>query len=283
MNPGEWLDLKCRKLAVPETDPEWQEVSDALGDVERCIEGSGVLRIAQRYRCGSFEKKTMLPGRKEADLVIVLPEPPTNQTLDVLRQVLDSGLPLAHPAKELFKAVQMEFTNGVKVDVLPVAKQGVTPPGTSVPQKLMIALNGLEHVRWFERHAHGTVIHNAVRALKYFRDLHLAQWGSLSSFAVEVLSVDLLEAHKDRGLYWCFRQVLDQLGQGWLLDGRRLPDPARPENDLLAGLDEDDRRRIADESRRAVKWVDQEQWSEVFPSKRQPPRVDTSLGGKTLA
>ncbi len=290
MNSGEWLDLKCRKLVVPDTSSEWESVRGALNAVEGCIEKSRILRIAERYPCGSFEKNTMLPNRKEADLVVVLATPPTSETLDALRQVLAEGIshmpygiPLAHPPQESFKAIQLEFANGVKVDVLPVAKQGVTPPGPSVPRKLRVALSGPEHVRWFERNAHGSVIHNVVRALKHFRELHLVEWGPLFSFAIEVLAVTLLEPHKDKALAWCFRKVLDEVGQGWLLNGRVLPDPARPGNDLLVDLDEPTRQRMTDAARRAVKWVDEEQWSEVFPPERQPPRVDANLGGKTLA
>ncbi|WP_375769178.1 hypothetical protein NR798_47175 [Archangium gephyra] len=290
MNPGQWLDLKCQRLAVPDTSDEWKSVRGALNAVEQCIEQSRVIRIAERFPCGSFEKDTMLPNRKEADLVVVLADPPTSQTLDALRQVLAEGLsrmpygiPLAHPPQESFKAIQLQFANGVMVDVLPVAKQGVTPAGPAVPRKLRVALSGPEHVRWFERNAHGSVIHNVVRALKHFRELHRVEWEPLFSFAIEVLAVTILEPHKDKGLAWCFRKVLDELGQGWLLNGRVLQDPARPGNDLLMDLDEPTRQRLTDAARRAVTWVDAEQWSEVFPPERQPPRVDTNLGGRTLA
>ena len=290
MNAGNWLDLKCRNLAVPETSVEWRSVRGALDAVEQCIETSRVLRIAERYPCGSFEKNTMLPNRKEADLVVVLSDPPTSETLDTLRQVLAEGIPrmtygipLAQPPQKSFKAIQLEFANGVKVDVLPVAKHGVTPPGESIPRKLRVALSGPEHVRWFERNAHGSVIHLVVRALKHFRELHMREWEPLFSFAIEVLAVRLLESHKNKGLEWCFRKVLDEVGQGWLLNGRMLPDPARAGNDLLMDLDEPTRQRITESARRALDWVDAGQWTEVFPSARQPPRADSNLGGKTLA
>ena len=290
MSSGEWLDLKCRTLAVPSTSPEWKSVRSALDAVERCIETSRVLRIAERYPCGSFEKNTMLPSRMEADLVVILSDAPTSETLDTLRQLLEEGLPrashgvpLARPPCESFKAIQLEFANGVKVDVLPVAKHGVTPPGPSVPRKLRVALSGPEHVRWFESSAHESVIHNVVRALKHFRELRPTEWGPLFSFAIEVLAVRLLEHHKNKGLTWSFRHVLDEVGKGWLLNGRVLPDPAQPGNDLLMDLDEPTRQRITDAARRAVAWIDAEQWTEVFPLARQPPRVEANLGGKTLA
>jgi hypothetical protein len=277
MTSDEWLDAKYRE-ACP-SDNELQAVAQALDKVEDCLEREGgPLRIAQRYRCGSYAKSTMLTGRREADLVIVLREAPTDQTLDQMRTILVQGT--SPSSSEIhYKAIALGFADGVSVDVLPVAKVGITEPSPSVPAKLRHALSGPMHVDWFRREAHGTTIHPTVRLLKLFRGSHPA-WRKLSSFKIEVLAVDALKGHED-GLVNHFQGMLTKVAEGYL-KGKVLLDPADDQNDLLEGMTEEERSSIADEARSALRFIADSTWSAVFQS-ATAALPSSNLGGRTLA
>jgi hypothetical protein len=275
-----WLDDKYRSL-VP-SEAEMARVSDAIGRVEKALENrGGPWRIAERYPCGSFAKGTMLAGRSEADLVIVLREAVDAASLDRLAGVLheDLGALLARRPVAKTKAVGVTFKNGVQVDVLPVWSKGLSEPVADVPEKLKVGLNGRFHVRWFTTEAHGTPVHPTVRLVKHFRDCH-PELRPLSSFAIEVLAVWELED------FWGnladhFEGLLGTIARGDL--EAPLLDPADHSNDLLARVTTQQRTGIARVATRAVADIASRTWSQVFPTGPRPPRPGTNIGGQTLA
>lgn len=277
MSAGAWLHSKHNDLIPPEE--ELQAVRKALDQVEHCLdETGGRWCIAERHPCGSYEKKTMLPGRKEADLVVVLREAPGEQTLEELRALLAERTS-AQEARVLGKAVALRFPEGVKVDVLPVAKPGVTEPSPDVPPKLRHALSGPQHVAWFRETAHNTPIHAVVRLLKALRDVYPAL-APLRSFAIEVLAVTLLRSFEG-DLADHFTRVVSALADAWL-DGRVLPDPADPSNDLLSGVAKDQRASITAKARDIRRSVESGTWSAVF-AQVSAALPSSNLGGRTLA
>lgn len=285
MNIDSWLDDKLRSL-IP-AEQERADIQGALYDIGRCLESSGgEFRVAERYPCGSFEKMTMLSGRNEADYVVVLRDGPSDNILHDLKSLFARNLNLSSDPAVLYKAVALHFPNGVKVDVLPVNRDGVTVSSSPVSDKFRIGLNGLRHVEWFRRNAHGTPIHPAVRLLKSFRESN-SGWRSLSSFALEVLAVNLL---RDRtgslgGLRQHFIEVLSQVADGYLSGppGRRLLDPADASNDLLYSRSDSDLRMIQETAQAALRRVQSDAWSAVFLGTSAAPAPATNLGGRTLA
>ncbi len=272
-----WLHAKLTEV-IP-TEAELRTVREALDKVATCLEREGgALRIAERHPCGSYEKKTMLTGRREADLVVVLREAPTDRTLADLKAVLErETAPISCTIHH--KAVALVYANDAKVDVLPVAKEGVTEPSTAVPAKLRHALSGPKHVQWFREKAHETAVHPTVRLLKLFRDRH-SGWKALGSFAIELLAVDLLNGFQE-DLEGHFTKALREIADG-ALTTKVLRDPARSSNDLLGDLTPGQRTAIAETARWAVKAIDKGSWSSVFQSPSDALPV-SNLGGRTLA
>jgi hypothetical protein len=277
MNTDAWLQQKLYEELIP-PQQEIDAVNTALMCVEQRLEGSGIFRVAERYRCGSFAKGTMLAGRKEADLVVVLADAPDDRTLQVLKQTLDGLAGLRHSLVHE-KAVELNFEKGVHLDVLPVAKRGLTSEGPSIPRKLRRALSGPMHVQWFIENGHQSPIQNTVRLLKHFRDRY--GWKDLSSFAIEVMAVDILRGFPGTGMASYFGEVLSRLADGYL-NGRRLQDPASPGNDLVSDLTERDREDIAMAARRAVAMLKEGTMSAVFTGRQTMP-PPSNLGGRTLA
>lgn len=285
MNIDLWLDDKLRSL-IP-SEQERANIQTALFDVGRCLEqAGGEFRVAERYPCGSFEKMTMQAGRREADYVVVLRDPPGDFTLDNLKSLFEQNLHLAGSPIILYKAVTLHFPNGVKVDVLPVNRHGVTQSGPTVNEKFRVGLNGLSHVAWFRQYAHGRPIHPAVRLLKNFRDMNPG-WRSLSSFAIEVLSVNVLHSRSSSlgGLRQHFIEVLSQVADGYLSGppGRRLLDPADGSNDLLYSRSDSELRRIQETAQAALRQAKTDAWSAIFLGTSAAPAPATNLGGRTLA
>lgn len=285
MNIDLWLDDKLRSL-IP-SEQERSSIQTALFDVSRCLEqAGGEFRIAERYTCGSFEKMTMQAGRREADYVTVLREPPSDYILESLKSLFAQNLNLIADPVVLYKAVALQFPSGVKVDVLPVNRQGVTASGGSASDKFRIGLNGLKHVEWFRQYAHGTPIHPTVRLLKNYRDMNPG-WRSLSSFAIEVLAVNVLGSRSSSlgGLKQHFVEVLSQVADGYLLGppGRRLLDPADAGNDLLYRRSDSELRMIQETAQAALRSVKSDAWSAVFLGASAAPAPETNLGGRTLA
>lgn len=277
MTPDAWMDGKLREV-IPRASED-QAVRLALDAVETALEDAGgPFRIAERHPCGSFAKATMLAGRKEADLVVVLREPPTESTLEDFRDLLARAAS-AGGAKVCYKAIAVEFADGVMVDVLPVAKPGITASAQSIPPKLLHALSGPKHVEWFTSVAHGTPVHPTVRLLKHFRATH-PSWRRLSSFALEVLAVELLRG-LDGGLSALFKHVLSRVADGYL-EKRSLLDPADSANDLLSAVDDAERASIARAAREALRHVDSETWSSVFTG-ASAALPSSNIGGRTLA
>lgn len=276
MTPGQHLDGVLRTI-VP-TQGELDAVQRRVDDVIKLLPS-----VAEVHPAGSWAKGTMLKGRKEADVVVVLSEPPDARTLDELAAQLGALPGLREKPDTSFKAVQLEFSDGVSIDLLPVAKDGRTPEGPSVPKKLRHALAGVEHVAWLKRQAHGSVLHPVIRLMKHFRNTHRASFHGLSSFAVEVLCVEVGAAGD---LAATFEGVLKQLAGGWLApDGapRRLADPVRPHIDLLADLSAGHRADIGSSARRALDAMAASTWSQVFPGDGRPlPPPAANLGGRTL-
>jgi hypothetical protein len=280
MNTDAWLDAKDREELVPPGE-ELAAVREALDRVERRIERSATFRIARRRPCGSFAKGTMLRGRKEADLVLILADAPTDQTLRELEGLLSKDVYGLETADTQWKAVTLRFKDGVTVDVLPVAERGTTPEGASIPRKLRHALSGPLHVQWFADQAQGRPLHSTLRLLKHFRQ-QTPSWEPLSSFTLEVLAVETLKSFSGKGLASYFEEILARVANGFLRN-RTLPQPVAPGHDLIAHLSDDQKDAIESAARQALTYLREGTLSAVFAGKRAVPPPATNLGGKTLA
>ncbi|HEX8706427.1 MAG TPA: hypothetical protein VF815_46765, partial [Myxococcaceae bacterium] len=161
-----------------------------------------------------------------------------------------------------------------------VAKRGLTPDGPSIPRKLRRALSGPQHVQWFIENAHQSPIQNTVRLLKHFRDRH--GWKDLTSFSIEVMTVDILQRFQGQGLSSYFAEVLSRLAGGYLKE-KRLQDPALPSNDLLGDLSAREREEIAAAAQRAAAMLKEGTMSAVFAGRQSMPPPSSNLGGRTLA
>lgn len=278
VNASGWLDEKFRELQP--LDTEWTAVQKALDATVNRLGESNRFPIAERRPSGSFEKRTMLAGRKEADLVVILQNPPTDETLEAMKGWL-TGLRDCQ-AETTYKAIKLTFPEGVQVDVLPVALDGRTASGNDIPPKLKVAIQGLQHVAWFKQRAQqDKPLRQVVMLLKAFKRENRPNWRGLFSFALEVMTVRALEGFKAGGLLPCFREVLAQVGNGLLQ--QPLFDPANPDNNLIAHLDREAKDRIAATARRAVQMIDEGQMSQVFPGEQPLPPAGRNLGGRTLA
>lgn len=278
MGSGAALDEIYREI-VPTRDEERQVQERVDRVVERLRAGWST---AELRPAGSWAKGTMLRGRKEADMVVVLAAPPDANTLEAMAKHMADLSGLRRAPDTSFKAVQLVFTDGVSIDLLPVAKSGVTPDGPSIPRKLRHAMKGIDHVEWFKREGHGRPTQAVVRLLKHFRDGYRDDFGNLPSFALEVLAVNALRGNS-ADLEGSLMTVLAALSDANKL-ASRLPDPADPNNDVLSGVDSTTRERIAKRSQRARDAIAAGTWSAVFSAggSRLPPPA-TNLGGKTLA
>lgn len=278
VNASGWLNEKLNELRPRDT--EWTAVQKALDETVNRLGESNRFPIAERHPSGSFEKRTMLADRKEADLVVILQNPPTDETLEAMRGWL-AGLRDCQ-AETTYKAIKLTFPGGVQVDVLPVALDGRTASGDGIPPKLKVAIQGIQHVEWFKQRAQqDKPIREVVMLLKAFKRENRPNWRGLFSFALEVLTVRALEGCKERGLLPCFREVLAQVGNGLLQ--QPLFDPADPDNNLIAHLDPEAKARIAATARRAVQMMDEVQMAQVFPGEQPLPPAGRNLGGRTLA
>jgi tRNA nucleotidyltransferase (CCA-adding enzyme) len=279
MNPRAHLDNIYRDLV-----PTEKEIALVQGKINLVVDAaSRFTAVAEVRPAGSWAKGTMLRGRKEADVVMVLARAPHSHTLDQIRDHL-TGLPglFGRPTIS-YKAVNLEFYDGVSVDLLPVAKYGVTDDGNDVPPKLRHALAGIKHVTWLKREAHGAVVHPLIRLMKHFRDCHERDFHGMSSFAIEVMCVE----HGATGnIYDAFRGLLESLHGGWLAPGgvrRRLPDPADRRKDVLADLSASALRDVPRRAGGALRAIDAHTWSQVFPKDHSTlPPPASNLGGRTL-
>lgn len=279
MHPRQHLDRIYRDLV-----PTKEEINAVQGFVNIAAdEARRLVPVAEVHPAGSWAKGTMLRGRREADLVLVLAAPPHPDTLTDLRDHLE-GLPgQASPPSVSHKAIQLRFEQGVSIDLLPVAMDGRTPEGPSVPRKLRHALSGIKHVHWLQAKAHGSTTHMVIRLMKHFRDRNKRDFHGLSSFAIEVLCVELA---RPGDLYQSFEAVLKALRDGWLKpEGRvrRLLDPVNPNNDLLEGFSASDAADVSIRAGKALEAIAADSWSRVFPSdKGTLPPPASNLGGRTL-
>lgn len=267
---------------------ELDQLSSAINAVEGALDRfGGALRIAERYRCGSFEKSTMLRGRQEADLVLVMADAPTAGALDRLAEVLQRGLQgrLRAAPTPKFKAVELRFADGSNVDVLPVGAPNLSAAYERTPEQFRLGLDGRTHTEWFKRAAHNTPIHPTVLLLKKLRD-RTPEWEPLASFAVEVLAVRELQGKAFSGLARPVEAVVRSLASGAIGRGGRhevLSDPARPSNDLLRGVTGDQRAAIQRAATRHVLAIEADSWSQLFPSPgRSVPPAGQNSGGRTL-
>ena len=263
---------------IAPTDVEIRDVQDT---VDRVLASTREhLRLAEVRPAGSWAKGTMLRGRQEADIIAILADAPSDATLERLAGHFDATLTgLRQRPDTSRKAVNLHFMNGVSIDLLPTAKDGRTAPGPSVPRKLRHAWKGVQHVQWLKEHAHGTVTHQVIRLAKHLRNRHAGDFHGMSSFAVEVMCVEM---GLGGNLGDAFEALLEKLAGGWL-DGRRLPDPAESGNDLLSELADSGRRDIARRAAAALAAAEAGTWTAVFPtdSGTLPPPAG-NLGGRTL-
>lgn len=219
MSTKEWLDARRRE--VTPTAAEEARVQGALDAVQSRLVRE--VSIAEIHPAGSAAKRTMLSGRNEGDLVLVMRGAPTQETLDQFAQVL-AEVPGVEKVEAKYKAVQTQFRNGVSVDVLPAVKDGLTLPGDSIPRKHRHAMDGPKHVEWFQREGHAVGAHDTVRLLKSWRDEH--HLSELSSFGLEVLTVQALQNLRSGPLDARFEAVLERLASGEI----PVMDPVRDSN-----------------------------------------------------
>lgn len=260
--------------------PTEAEKSDVQDTVDRVLAATRPhLPLAEVRPAGSWAKGTMLRGRKEADIVAVLAQAPSDSTLEGLARHLDRLTGLRKAPSVSYKAVNLHFMNGVSIDLLPTARDGRTAWGPSVPRKLRHAWKGVQHVEWLKTQAHGSVTHQAIRLAKHLRNSHARDFHDISSFAIEVMCVEM---KLNGNLSDAFEALLQALAAGWL-DGRRLGDPADSSNDVIADLSSSDRHDIKRRASAALVAAQSGTWSAVFPSDSGtlPPPAG-NLGGRTL-
>jgi hypothetical protein len=232
MGNSDWLDARRRQITP--TEGERDEVKEAIDIVSAAIRRESP--IAELHPCGSAAKGTMLKERREGDVVLTMRGAPTPQTLDQFRDVL-AREPAVDSTEKLHKAVRVQFKNGVSVDVLPGAEDGLTDEGGSIPSKHRRALDGPAHVEWFQQEGHRNGAHDVVRLAKDWRDANGLT--ALSSVGLEVMTVDALKTTDARNLEERFTAVLEKLAQGDIT----VQDPARPGN-RINNVDPAERARI---------------------------------------
>lgn len=269
MGNQEWLDARSQEITP--TQRESQELQDALDTVRTAL--SQEISIAEIYPCGSAAKRTNLRGRDEGDLVLVMAQAPTPQTLERFRELL-SRAPGVERAEILYKAVAVRFRNGVSVDVLPAAKSGLTEEGGSIPRKHRHALDGPRHVDWFRAAGHETSAHGPVRLTKHWRDLHGLP---LSSFGLEVLTVEVLRSLRSGRLDDRFEAILERLASG----NMAVVDPVRPSN-WINQLSSADAQRVVRAAQDSLAQLQQGHMAHVFAGSAYPSSV-SGLGGAPLA
>ncbi len=241
--------------------------------------------VAEVHPCGSWAKRTMLAGRKEADLVMVMAAAPDDRTLAGLAAHLSSLPGRSRRPEVKDKAVALEFNDGVKLDLLPVARVGRTPDGPSIPRKLRHALAGIQHVQWFKQETAGTPLAQVVMLFKHLKQLHAPAFDALPSFVLEVIAVRICQdptAHINEQVF----DTLEAIGVGVLNPGERLyrlPDPANPSRNLLADLGPRDRARIKDKAGQLARHIYDGEWYALFPRDGYLPSADSNIGGRTLA
>ena len=241
--------------------------------------------VAELHPCGSWAKRTMLAGRKEADLVMVMAAAPDDRTLDDLATHLSSLPGRARRPEVKNKAVALEFIDGVKLDLLPVAKDGRTPDGPSIPRKLRHALSGIEHVQWFKRETAGTPLAQVVMLLKYIKQLHAPAFDVLPSFALEVIAVEICHDPIDDINEQVFH-TLEGIAVGFLNPGQELGflrDPAVPSRNLLADLAPAELDAIQHKAGQLARNIYDGEWYALFPRDGYLPSADSNIGGRTLA
>lgn len=260
MGNRDWLDAHRQELTPTRSDTD--RLQQALETVRSTL--SQEISIAEIHPCGSAAKGTMLRGRNEGDLVVIQREAPTSQTLERYSQTL-SALPHVESAKPLYKAVQTKFKSGVSVDVLPAALHGVTEPGDSIPRKHRHALDGPKHVQWFQQAGHAVGAHDSVRLSKGWRDHHGLP---LSSFGLEVLTVEVLRSLGSAHLDTRFQAVLERLARGDIA----VVDPIRSSN-WINQLSPDDRQRVMRAAQESLTHLQNGQARHVFMGSAYPQNV----------
>ena len=272
-----YLESKFQDILPP--SEERSEVQSTIDTVRDHV--GAAFPIAELHPSGSWAKRTMLAGRKEADLVMFMAEAPDSHTLDTMASHLGK-LENLSSSYTSHKAVQLTFDNGVSIDVLPVAEHGVTPDGPSIPKKLRYARFGPDHVRWYKDNVRGKR-HQTVCLLKHARDCNSRQLGGLFSFAIEVMAAEM---NLTGNLAHHFKGALQLLADSWLMDGddvRHLSDPVVQGRNLLENLSEFECQRIARCANDLVRSIQADTWSQVFPGARVLPGPASNLGGRTLA
>lgn len=278
MKLGPYLSAKVEELLpVPH---ELNAVEAGITNVENCLTTVGQdLRIAQRHRCGSYAKKTMLARRMEADVVVVLRDPPSSHILDRLQDAFSHHLRGVRRMEPKYKALEVVFNSGASVDVLPVASDGHTLDAGSVDERFRVGLNGQRHVEWFVQNAHGRVIHPTVRLLKAIREEHAAWKTHTTSFSLELAAVSALQGFRG-GLDDALLHVLTRMKSDphWLTT---LSDPADPANRVLSRLGPAQLAEVSAVAARLLDAVERGNPSTLF-SAAGVPGPSQNLGGRTL-
>lgn len=269
MGNQEWLDARGQEITP--TSSETTKLQDALDLIRSTL--SQEVSIAEIYPCGSAAKRTNLRGRNEGDLVLVMREAPTPQTLERFRQVLNRA-PGVERAEILYKAVAAKFRNGISIDVLPAAQFGLTEDGGTIPRKHRHALDGPRHVEWFRAAGHETSAHGSVRLGKHWRDLHGLP---LSSFGLEVLTVEVLRSLCSGRSDDRFEAILERLASGNIA----VVDPVRPSN-WINQLSSADAQRVVRAAQESLAQLRQGHMAHVFAGSAYPSSV-SGLGGAPLA
>lgn len=249
-----------------------------LDGVLTALERDLTLAGVPATRLGSFPKGTLVRDHDTADLLVGLNTWP-------------GGKPLATPEalSEILPGRQVSRVDGVltvqfdqySVDLLPRQIQDVE---ADLPDRVRFASLGLEHLRWWQDHGRGSPA-SVVRLLKRWRDRDRALRG-LSGIALETLVVAVLGDTPPEDLQVAFAAVISVMAGGELLLERglgRLPDPADPLHDLLAPLGDGDRRQLQVLAQQALRFIENDTWSQLFTKCQPLPAPRVNLGGQTLA
>jgi hypothetical protein len=270
MSNKEWLHARGQEITPTASDKSQLQSTLAVVSAKLSQEVS----VAQIRPCGSAAKGTMLRGRNEGDLVLLMREAPTPQTLERFRHEL-SRLPQVESAEILYKAVATKFKNGTSVDVLPAAQDGLTEPGGSIPSKHRHAADGPNHVRWFQQAGYETGAPEIVRLTKSWRNEH--GLSKLSSFGLEVLTVDVLRELGSGSLDHRFHAVLERLASGEFA----VNDPVRSSN-WINQLAPHEVQRVMQAAKESLAYMQKGQMSHAFAGTSYPGSV-RGLSGTPLA
>ncbi len=263
---GYFNHLITELTPTPEAD---RSLEQTVLQVESALVEPGV----PSHRFGSFPRQTRLAEHPEVDLGVDL------VGLSSLERLERELVPLLPAARFQRPDGMLGLTLGDHhLDLVP------SVPLADVWDKRAFAALGTEHVRWVLGWTRPT-LRAVVLALKAHRE-RTSDLQGLSPLAWEVLVVTLLGSEPAQSAELGFAAVISALAHGVITsqgDLSQLPDPVRPELDLLARLTEPDRVQMQRVAERTLRHIEHENWSQVFSKGTPKPSPAVNLGGSVLA